>query len=178
MAEFITCWVGSWTGHSAHVYPSIACCTVWESNISGIHFLWVLRTLWYPVSPVQMQRKLLWLVRDLKFLSWDFNWDLFQFKGHGFYDWVLWLVSWVTWSIPVSGPSEFPDVNKEAVGLDLVSHESCFPRGRSQFLSTHHSQVLHTCEVFNPNNGSMRNRTSVPVQHQCTIILLSTLIFF
>lgn len=54
----------------------------------------------FPVSPVQM---LPWLVGDLKVLSQDFNWDLFQVKKYWYYDWSSgfygrWVVS--PWARP------------------------------------------------------------------------------
>lgn len=140
MAEFITCWVGSWTGHSAH-----------QPVHSLLHGLGVQHKLCsFPLglkdfviscapcanakkTPLASERS---QISQLRLLT-GICFSLF-----------LWLVTWATWAILLSGPSWFPHVKEEAVGLDLVGHESCFPRVRSQFLSTHHSQALHTHECI------------------------------
>lgn len=58
MAEFTKWWVGSWIGQPAQIYQSRACCTVWESVISGIFFLWVLSALCFSSSCVKTSEKI------------------------------------------------------------------------------------------------------------------------
>ena len=177
MAEFITWWAGGWTGtlpdppaHSlAH---SLGPPREWH------HFLWVFSVPDLSYLPCAHARELHWRREDLKVLSSDFHWDLFQVKRHRFDDCLA--GCWVTlgkvpsrlWSFLVSACEQgswWPAFG----GMWIL-----FPRGegRGRDSVPEYPPEPHTLQtqVYLTYKGSVRKQTSVPAQHWCPLILLIT----